>query len=182
MKKLLFIALLLLTAMPFSAQAQKKTPAKGNNAAPAQKKWGLTWETPKNWTRSAVANGLKFESKDESDYILLKAFDLPLDDAAKQEIIAQFADDEADISDYAEFSKEAKNTTLNGLKVVVFEDNEEPDLEEAEEPDDYEGYWTKIIILEHDNKLILISLSETYMRKRKKQKDFDEIYKSIRKG
>jgi hypothetical protein len=181
MKKLLFIALLLLTAMPFGAQAQK-TPAKGKTADMGEKKWGLTWEVPKNWTRSAVANGLKYSSKDENDYLILKAFDLPADEAAKQALIAKFANDEADISDYAEFAKEVKNTTLNGLKVMVYEDNEEPDLEEAEEPDDYEGYWTKIVILEHNNKLIFISLSETYMRKRKEQKKFDDIYKSIRKG
>jgi hypothetical protein len=182
MNKLIFFACLLALSLPFSGHAQKAKPKPANSKdAPANKKWGLTWETPKNWTRATAADGLKFSSKDDNDYMLIKGFDLPATAEAKEAIITKFANEEADMADYAEFIKQSKTTSLNGLQVRIFEDDEQPDTEEAEDPEDYEGYWTKIIVIEHNNKLVLISLSETYMRRRKGEKDFDNIYKSIQK-
>jgi hypothetical protein len=180
MKSFIFMTLLMVAFLPFVSQAQKAKPANSKDA-PANKKWGLTWETPKNWTRAAAADGLKFSSKEGDYYMLIKGFDLPATAAAKEALIAKFANEEANMADYAEFLKQSKVTTLNGLQVRVFEDDEEPDTEEAEDPEDYEGYWTKIIVLEQNNKLILVSLSETYMRRRKQEKEFDIIYKSIQK-
>ena len=173
MKQLAFACCLFMLSLPL-VWAQNMTP---------QKKWGLTWNTPKNWTRSPLgASGLEFKSPKGEEEMVVKVF--PLGDAkTNEENIAKFFKDEADYSgDYASLAPQLAKLTLNGLSVRVYEDDEEPDLDEAEDPEDYEGYWTKVVILEHQKQLVLVYMSETYNRKRKEEKLFDAMYKSIKKG
>lgn len=187
MKYFLVFALSLLAVGAVFGQKNKgngKGNSGANSGAQPQKRWGIAWEAPKGWTRAgAGAEAVKFaHPKDEDVYVLVQAFALPAEATEKERIIGEFANKEGDVADYAEFAKMAKTATLGGMQVKVYEDDEEPDLEEAEEPEDYEGYWTKIVVIEQGDKLILVSLSEIYMRKRKHEKTFDEIYRSFKKA
>ncbi len=185
MKHFLILALCLLaTGAAFGQKNKGKGNTAANSSVQPQKRWGIAWEVPKGWTRaSAGEETVKFQhQKDEDVYVLVRAVPKPADEAARQALLAEFANKENDVQSYEDFEKDSKATTHNGWQVRLYEVDEEPDLEDAEDPEDYEGYWTKIVVFEQGDKLILVSMSEIYTRKRKHAKTFDDIYRSFKRG
>ena len=170
----LFFIFFALSCLPILLAAQSK----GNVMAEA--KFGLIWEVPKSWTKSAVKNGVKYASKKGEDYIVVTAQPIPSTQEEKEKAIVKFLKDEVSIYDYASFAKDAKSLTHNGLKVLTYTEDDEPDLEEAEDPEDYEGLWTKILITEHKDKLVMISITEIYNKRRKLEKELNIIFNSIK--
>ncbi len=150
----------------------------------AQKKWGLTWSVPKNWVKSAIgAEGFKFASPKNDNELTIFTFAQSNDSKKNEESILKFFNEEVDYQgNFSDLQGEMAKLNLNGLAVQVYEDDEEPDLEEAEDPEDYEGYWSKVAVFTHDKRIVIVYLSEIYNRKRKSEKLFDNIYKTIKKG
>jgi len=147
-------------------------------------KWGLTWSVPKNWVKSAIgADGFKFASPKNDNELTIFTFAQSNDSKKNEEQILKFFNDEVDYQgNFTDLQGEMAKMSLNGLSVQVYEDDEEPDLEEAEDPEDYEGYWSKVIVFTHEKRTVIIYLSETYNKRRKSEKLFDSIYKTVKKG
>jgi hypothetical protein len=147
------------------------------------KKWGLAWSVPKNWVKSAIgAEGFKFASPKNDNEFTIFTFAQSNDSKKNEEAILNFFTEEVDYQgDFKDLQTQMAKLNLNGLAVQVYEDDEEPDLEDAEEPEDYEGYWSKVLVFNHDKKIVIIYLSEIYNRRRKSEKLFDNIYKTIKK-
>lgn len=169
----LFLAILCIFALPILGKAQSK----GN--VMAEPKFGLSWEVPKNWKKSSIANGIKYHSKSEEDYIRVVGVTIPATPEEREKVINKFLKEETSLR-YKDFVEDAKEITLNNLKGLSIIEDDEPDLEEAEDKDDYEGLWTRIFITEHKGKLIMVSLTEIYNKRRKLEKDYEVIFKSIK--
>jgi len=148
------------------------------------KKWGLTWSVPKNWVKSAIgADGFKFASPKNDNELTIFTFAQFSDSKKNEEAILKFFNEEVDYQgNFTDLQGEMAKMSLNGLSVQVYEDDEEPDLEEAEDPEDYEGYWSKVIVFTHEKRTVIIYLSEIYNKRRKSEKLFDSIYKTIKQG